>query len=116
MLEKTLYDYLNASGTLSVPAYLERPASPPEKFVIIERTGGNRENGIDTATIAIQSIAPSLYEAVQLNEEVIEALFNAPELDEIGGIRLNSYYNFTSREQADRNEYRYQSIFLITHY
>lgn len=114
MLEKTLYDYLNSK--LSVPAYLERPASPPEKFVVIERTGGTEDNQIKTATIAVQSIAQSLYDAVTLNEEAMEAMEDAAELDSIGSVRLASFYNFTGRAEADRDEHRYQAIFTITHY
>ena len=115
-LEKVLIDYLNTQGVLSVPAYVERPPQLPEKFVVIERTGGREEDHIRYATIAVQSVAQTLYDTVQLNEEVLEAMEGAEELDEIGSVRLSSFYNFTGGYSADRNEHRYQAIFEIAHY
>lgn len=116
MLEKILYDYLKADGVLSVPVYLERPKNPPASFVLLERTGGSGDEKLMQGIFAVQSIAPSLYETVALNEEVIEAVLNADDLDEIGSVRLNDFYNFTHRNKGDRDEHRYQAIFDITYY
>lgn len=112
MIEKTLYDYLNAK--LTVPAYMELPADGyPSSYVLIEKTGSSRENRIDRATVAIQSIAPTLYEAAVLNEHVKGAMDDAVELGDISRVELNSDYNFTDQT---KKEYRYQAVFDIVHY
>lgn len=111
MIEKYLKDYLN--DALSVPAYLERPADCPDSFVIIERTGSLNREKIGGATIAIQSHAPSMYETVCLNEEVLEAMEDAITVNEITSCRLNTSYNFTN---PNTKEYRYQAVFELTYY
>lgn len=114
MFEKIMRDYLDSR--MSVPVYLERPKDPPQKFVLIERTGAREVDHIQYATLAVQSIADRLYDAIELNEEAIEAVKGAVELEEIGSVYLNSFYNFTNRYQADRDEHRYQAIFEIVYY
>lgn len=113
MIEEVLLNYLNDSD-LSVTAYAQRPEVEPDSYVIVEKTGSQRTNRIETATIAIQSYAKSLYGAATLNEEV-KALMDemAGSCDEIGSVRLNSDYNFTS---TTAKKYRYQAVFSITHY
>lgn len=113
IIEETLRDYLN-DNDLSVPAYVQRPEVEPESYVIVEKTGSQRMNRIDTATIAIQSYAKTLYEAATLNEEV-KALMDemADHCDDIGSAKLVSDYNFTS---TTAKRYRYQAVFSITHY
>lgn len=112
MIEKVLYDYLNSA--LTVPAYMERPAENcPDSFILVEKTGGSRANQIQRSTIAVQSYAPTLYQAATLNETVKQAMLDAVELSDIGAVRLNSDYNFSN---TARKEHRYQAVFEITHY
>jgi hypothetical protein len=101
---------------LTVPVYMMEPTNKnPEgnTFVVIQKTGSSVENHIYTSTIAIQSYAPTLYEAAVLNEEVKEAMKNIIDLDEITKVLLNSDYAFikTSTKQP-----RYQAVFDLTHY
>ena len=111
MIEKIILDYL--SQELSVPVYMERPESPPAQYVIIEKTGSAKRNQIYDATLAIQSYAPSMFEAAVLNETVKEAMESAISLSEICRVGLNSDYNFTDTAMK---AYRYQAVFDITHY
>ena len=111
MIEKIILDYL--TQVLSVPVYMERPESPPEKYVLIEKTGSGKRNQIYDATLAIQSYASSLYEAAVLNETVKDAMESAITLGEICRVDLNSDYNFTDTAMK---AYRYQAVFNITHY
>ena len=111
MIEKTILDYLNQG--LSVSAYMERPENPPDKYVIIEKTGSGKRNHICDATLAIQSYAPTLYEAAVLNESVKARMESAVSLDNICRVSLNSDYNFTDTAMM---AYRYQAVFDITHY
>lgn len=106
MIEKILLDYLN--NTLSVSAYMEKPANPPEKYVLLERTGGSSENYIKSATFALQSYADSLFDAATLNEEVKAAMDNIVVLNEVMSAELNSDYNFTD---TTKKQYRYQAVY-----
>lgn len=111
MIEKIVLDYLNEHA--SVKAYMERPENKPVSFILIEKTGSRRANVIEQSTIAVQSYAPSLYEAAQLNEEIKSLMYSMTDLDEISGVHLNSDYNFTNT--ADK-QYRYQAVFVVTHF
>ena len=111
MIEKIVLDYLESE--LTVPVYMERPEDPPEQYVLIEKTGSGKRNHICDATLAIQSYAPSLYEAAELNETIKTAMEAAVSLSDICRVSLNSDYNFTD---AAMKQYRYQAVFDITHY
>lgn len=115
MIEKIVLDYLTSA--LSVPVYMQEPVNrrPDEAntFVVIEKTGSGKENRISSATIAIQSYAPTLYEAAQLNEQVKEAMEDIIELGEITKAKLNSDYAFI---KVSTKQPRYQAVFDLTHY
>lgn len=102
------------SGIVGVPVYAEVPADYPSgAFAVIERTGSWKQNHVPGATLAVQSYAPSLLDAAQLNENVKAAMETVAEEPEIGSIRLNSDYNFTD---YTTRRYRYQAVFDITYY
>ena len=111
MIEKIILDYMKEHA--SVPAHMQRPESPVDAYILIEKTGSGRENHVDESTIAIQSYAKSLYAAASLNEEVKELMESILELDEISSVQLNSDYNYTD---PARKQYRYQAVFDVTHY
>ena len=77
MIEKTILDYLGSKLAESV--YMEVPEDPPQSFAVIEKTGSGEENGIFTATLAVQSHAETLYDAATLNETVKAAMLAAPD-------------------------------------
>lgn len=110
MIEKIVKDYLKEA--LNVGTYLEVPQNE-STFLVVEKTGSSKDNHIFTATIAVQSCAPSLYEAAQLNESVKSAMEDIIELKEICNCDLNSDYNYTDTEMK---VYRYQAVFDLTHY
>ena len=115
MIEKIVLDYLTSA--LSVPVYMQEPVNPrPDEantFVVIEKTGSDKENRISSATIAIQSYAPTLYEAACLNEEVKEAMENIITLDSVTDSKLDSDYVFI---KVSTKQPRYQAVFDLTHY
>lgn len=111
MIEKTVLDYLNEHA--SVECYMERPEKKPNKYILIEKTGSTRSNHIEASTFAVQSYAPTLYEAAALNEEVKSIMDDIITLDDVSAIRLNTDYNFTNT--ADK-QYRYQAVFVLTHF
>lgn len=111
MIEKTLLDFLNASG---LPTYMETPEDfPGGAFVVLERVGGTDENQIKIATIAIQSYGRTLLEAAETNETVKNTIKDFAALPSVCKASLNSDYNYTD---TATKRYRYQAVFNITHY
>ncbi len=111
MIETIILNHLVAA--LDVPVLMEVPKNPPDTFVVLEKTGGGQRNRIHSALFAVQSYAPSLLQAAQLNEQVKAAMDTLPALDAVCAARLNSDYNFTDTASK---RYRYQAVYDITHY
>lgn len=110
MIELVIKKHLEA--VLDVAVLLEHEEQMPESFVVFEKTAGGLKNGINKATFAFQSYGSTLYEAACLNDAVKEAVLGLVTCDEIGGVRLNSDYNFTD---MTTKAYRYQAVFDITY-
>lgn len=110
MIEAIVRTYLEQK--LSAECSMEMPESG-DKFIIVEKTGGGYKNHIATAIVTVKSYGKSMYEAATLNEQVITAMLEMAELNEICKISLNSDYNFTDTNQK---HYRYQAIFDIKYY
>lgn len=110
MIAKTLLDYLDSN--LSVPVVMEAPEQTTG-YVLIDQTGSSRTNHIITTTFAIQSYGASLYDAMVLNDAVKDAMVGFAELDEITRVELETDYNFTN---TATKQYRWQAVYLITHY
>lgn len=106
MIEKIILAYLNK--VLDVPVYMECPAQKPDRYVLIEKTGGSEKHHIQTATLALQSYAESLYQAAVLNELLKSAMRDSITLSQISKAALNSDYNYTD---TDKKEYRYQAVY-----
>ena len=115
MIETLVKNFLESK--LSVPVLMEVPKNTVSQFVIIEKTGSTHENHVDSAIMTIQSYAPSLQSAMELNELVKYWMLDGMEglitLDEIASINLNSDYNYTD---TTSKRYRYQAVYEITHY
>lgn len=111
MIEKIVKEYLELH--IDVPVYLEIPPNPPEKYVLIERTGGGENDCIESATLAIQSVSEkSLYNAAELNDTVKKLLRNIIYETKIMKCKLNTDYNFTD---TVTKVYRYQAVYNLTY-
>jgi len=110
MILKDLLDYLNEN--LSVNVYAEAPEELTN-YVLIEQTGSSRSNHIITTTVAVQSYAESLYEAMALNDTVRGLMDGFAQLDQVTRVELETDYNFTN---TATKQYRWQAVYLITHY
>lgn len=110
MITKDLLDYLEEE--LSVGVYMEAPEQTTN-YVLLDQTGTSRTNHIITTTIAIQSYAPSLYEAMLLNEDVKSAMDGFLELPQVIRVELDTDYNFTN---SATKQYRWQAVYSINHY
>ena len=112
MIEKTLYDYLNSN--MEEPVFMEFPIeNTPERFYVLEKTGGNRLNHIAYATFALQSYGGTRYGSATMNLVGINTMLDAVSLGSVSDVTLNSDYNFTD---TTRKRERYQAVFDVTHY
>ncbi len=110
IIEEKVRDHINSNS--QVKAYTERQPELSGKFIIIEKTNGGKRDRLRSSTIVLQSYAPSLAEAVELNEQMIP-IMEALALDEsIGSVSLNSDYPFPDTRTK---EYRYQAVYNITY-
>ena len=111
VIEVAFSDFLRKE--LNTPSYLEEPAEPPKKYLVVEKTSAGGSAYIKQATVAVQSYARTLKECAELSEQVIDAARRFPKLDEVTRVDLNSEYNFTD---TTRKRHRYQAVFDITYY
>lgn len=111
MIETVVRDFLEEH--LSVPVYMEVPETEPERYVELEKVGSGKQDQICSASFAVKSYAPTLYQAAALNEEAKAAMEQLITLDEISGVKLDSDYPFTNTATKQR---RYQALFDLTHY
>lgn len=111
MIEKAILDYLSA--ILFVPVRMEIPENPPERYVVLKRSGRGREGKIYAANLIADSYAPSLLEAARLNEQVKAALDDLDTLDEISSAELATDFPITD---TNNKKYRYQAVYEIYHY
>ena len=110
MITKDLLDFLDSK--LAVGVYMEAPEELTN-YVLLDQTGSSRTNHIVITTIAIQSYAPSLYEAMLLNEDVKVAMDEFLGEEQVTRVELETDYNFTN---TATKQYRWQAVYLITHY
>lgn len=114
MIEKTVIDYLTKEVC---PAYAEVPPNPPEEYVTVEKTGSSRLDGsaglIDSATLALQSYAPTLAAAAALNERVKAAMDAIPATTGVTRAALNGDYPYTDTANKRR---RYQAVYDLVYY
>lgn len=111
LIEEVVKDYLDSR--VDCPIWLEMPKNPPDRFILVERTGRERINMIDHTTLVVQSYGSSLYEATILNEVVQSVMDNLVELDVISKVTLHASYNFTD---VTNHRYRYQAVYHLVHY
>lgn len=94
--------------------YMEVPETNlPDRFVVVEKTGGNMENHLWESSVAVQSYGPSMLAAAMLNESVKAAMDSLAEEPEVTKAAYDSDYNFTD---TDTKRYRYQCVYDVTHY
>ena len=110
MILKDLLEYLNEN--LSVDVYAEAPTELTN-YVLLDQLGSSESNHITTTRFAIQSYAPSLYEAGLLNEEVAEVMKGFVQLNRITRVERETNYSQTS---TATKQYRWQAVYIITHY
>ena len=111
MIEATILHYLEAH--LTDPVCMLRPADPPARYYLLELTGAALSETIFSATMALQSYAPTLLDAAEMSRAAIDVMIGAVELDEVARVDLNTNYNYTDPETKQP---RYQAVFDVVHY
>lgn len=112
MIEEVIRLFLE--NELGAPVKMEVPKNPPSAFFIVEKTGSSFSNHIYSSTIAIQSYAPTRYDAAVANEKVKDLMIYKFIHDpDVSKVELNSDYDYTDTQSK---RYRYQAVFDITHY
>lgn len=106
--EATVIKYL--SGALDVSTSSDVPNIITGEFVTVERTGSSSSNGIEKATLAIQSWAESTAGAMVLNEKVKKAMADIVALPNVSSANLNSDYNYSDTSQKI---HRYQAVYDV---
>ena len=113
MIETILLNYLG-HNIPTVPCYMERPEEKPAgSYIILEKTASSLENHLPSATMAVQSYAPTLEQAAQLNQTVKALLLESYTEKEISGVRLQTDYNFTN---TATKQPCYQAVFDFYYY
>lgn len=113
MIELTVLNYLKeALPDVTVTAEIRQGLG--DTFVYLEKTGGRtRKDRLFSSTLAVQSWAGSLYDAMTLNERVKEAMLNLIAVRNVSACSLNSDYNYTD---TSTKHPRYQAVFDVVHY
>lgn len=112
-IEKNILDWLEAN---QIDAYTDEPEYDrysDYRFVVIQKTGSQKSNKVCESTVAIQSYAPTVYDAAVLNETIKELMEGLVSDDRVTGVDLNSDYEFT---KTSTKQPRYQAVFNIHHY
>ena len=92
---------------------MSMPEKPSGNFCILEKTGSDYDQGIYTATLAVQSYGSSDFSTAQLSHFVVQAILGADALPEIVSCDLITEHKFPD---PTRKRPRYQAVFSITHY
>lgn len=111
MIELTVKEFME--GQLSVPLYMEFPEDAPGTFVVLRKGDTSREDYLDSAMLVVDSYAPTLLEAAQLNEQVKTVLDALISLGVVSSSRRGGDYPLMDTKNK---RYRYQAVQTITHY
>lgn len=109
--EVLLIGELNADMELQnagLEAYGEIPDDRPERFITVERTGGQRTKILDYPTWAVQVWAEDRLSASEACDLVRERILNGVILNpEVGALDVTTSYNYPD---PDSGQARYQLV------
>lgn len=111
VIEEFLREFLLEK--MDYPVVTELPQKPPDRFILLEKTGSRIENTIFYTTIALRSYGETMNEAAKVNEKVKAAMECLAENAAISAAVLKSDYNYTD---VTNRKYRYQAVYNIVHY
>jgi len=107
-VEEKVIQLLGANGR---HVYADVPNPMPDEFVTVERTGGSTADMVDRATLAVQCWAIGRKAAADMADEVRGELYAIQGTGGIGGITVESLYNWPDLESRRS---RYQMTVGVT--
>ncbi|MBR2591894.1 MAG: hypothetical protein IKD62_02890 [Oscillospiraceae bacterium] len=114
-IEEILIAYLRQRDLPGIGSevYAEKPVSPPDAYVTIQRTGGHAKDHLRHYTVHIDVFSKvSKLRAMQIHEELLSAMQEAPNyIQDVFQCALNSDYDASD---VRTKEYRFQSLWLVT--
>lgn len=110
MIERILQDYLTENA---FPCYLSMPEHPSGSFCILKKTGSGLDDGLFSATMAVQSYGKTKFASAQMNHQIVQVMLDAVALPQISACDLVTDYDFPD---VTRKLPRYQAIFNVTYY
>lgn len=102
-VEAAVVAHLCANGFL---CYADVPADPPQSYCTVDRTGGTHSEHVDAATVSVDCIAPTRYEASELALSVDEAMESLPSERRICRVDKQSIQNLSHIIQGMEGLYR----------
>ena len=110
MIERILQDYLTENA---FPCYLSMPEHPSGSFCVLQKTGSGLDDGLFSATVAVQSYGKTKFASAQMNHQIVQVMLDADALPQISACDLVTDYDFPD---VTRKLPRYQAIFNVTYY
>lgn len=100
----------------SYKVYAQVPATHPDSFVTIERTGGTIDAFSDSPTFAVQAWAPTKAAAAATAKNLANLIGNWPILDPaVADTRIDSLYDFADPDsQSQRFQLTVHAILFNT--
>lgn len=95
----------DCAALVGVGVYGSIPETRPERFVTVERTGGQVSGLVDYPTFAVQCWGESRAEAAALASRATQALQSLVSYPQVASISVDSLYNFPD---PDSRQARYQ--------
>lgn len=102
-IETTLVQFLNRQPELTgIPVSTDVPAKRPERFVTVERVGGDESPFTDRPLLAIQCWDTSRVQASFLAQRVKVLLERATRIPAVARVRIESTLNYPLDERSPR--------------
>lgn len=112
LIEIAVSDFLERK--LDCPVCMEYPeGEAPDRFVLIDRTDGTREEHMDAAVFTVQSYGKTKLEAARLNHSAKAAMDALIELSRVAVCEMSNDYPFFDTEHK---RHRYMAVYEITYY
>lgn len=86
---------INALGkALGIPAYSEKPDSPPREYVTVRRNGGRGDRFTDRPRVTVHCWAKSDARAAQMAYAAADAMLALPDhVDNVAAVEQDSIYS-----------------------
>lgn len=102
-VEAAIVEHLQSEG---FACFADVPKVPPESFVTVDRTGGTHTDYVDEATVALDCVAPTRYQASELAIAVDDAMPRLVEQPRVCRVDKQSMQNLSHIIEGMEGLYR----------